>query len=351
MRRSPYNRQGRFPLRTLRGQLVCPFLKKSCGGLTWGDSTVLDSVDFMGNPPSIIYSQGRLHAIWGMNIDGDSMGIEVFYRSSDDFGLTWSPRIFLSTPERIPHIVDSQFPEAYADPFGHIIVTWFDYKYGSMCGTTGDILGRISTDNGTSWLEESRLTFTQSGGASSPVFLNNTFFAVWSDYWLNGCGYAKIEYATSVDTGQSWTSPEVITGNEVFGENDPFLFHYIHGNDTIFNCLFDRGNTYFTRDKPFPTGIEPSQNSNLIDLQITVYPNAFNSSTMITFENPKGDNGEIEIFDINGRIIWKKSISGKEGRIIWDATNEGGTKICSGIYFVRFRTTWAEKTVKVVFIK
>jgi hypothetical protein len=45
----------------------------------------------------------------------------------------------------------SQWSYLYASPEGVLVASWYDYKYGSGgSGFAGDILYRISTDNGES---------------------------------------------------------------------------------------------------------------------------------------------------------------------------------------------------------
>jgi hypothetical protein len=335
-----------------RANFYILFIRSLDGGLTWTDSTVLDTINFMGYHPSILYSEGRLHAIYSMNIDGDSVGIEVYYRSSDDFGLSWAPRIPLSTAERLPHIVDSQGPSAYADTEGHVVIAWFDYKYGSYCGVTGDILARVSTDNGTSWFAESRLTYSQSGGASSCLIIKNIINVVWEDGWPDGCSYPKIEYATSSDWGQTWSVAEIITGPDIRAEMAPMLFCNFQGDDTLFHCLFDVNfATYYMRDREFVTNVGPIQEVRRKILKIGAYPNVFNSSATITIESSEGSDVEVEIFNINGQVIWRRTVSGKEGRVIWDATDNWDVRVCSGMYFVRVRTSWSERATRLIFVK
>jgi len=113
-------------------------------GVTWRDSTVADPASWgMDNAQKMLYSGGVVHIVYRMGIL-DSTGYEIFYRRSADLGMTWSERDMISEFD----IYHGQGPSAAADIAGNLMAAWFDYKYGSMCGFTGDILTRNSTDNG-----------------------------------------------------------------------------------------------------------------------------------------------------------------------------------------------------------
>jgi len=326
-------------------------------GLTWGDSSVVDTATGMSYPPTILYSSGRLHMVYQILPD-DSTGVEIFYSSSDDLGLTWSTRVALSTTEHWPSIEHSQFPSAYADSQGNIIAAWYDYKYGSGCGGwTGDILTRVSTDNGNSWLPEGRITDTHTGEASSCLILNGTFYVAWMDNNPLGCDYPKIMLSSSSDRGQSWSEPEVITGNGLAVERSPFLLSGREGTDTLVHCFYDvydpsyGTDLYYVRNKSFYSDRKPIPRNQPVFLNIRAYPNVFNSTTLISFENSEGGDVQLEIFDVNGKKVWSRCVSGKEGSTVWDAVDNGGAKICSGIYFVRATSKEDFSVIKLLYLK
>jgi len=329
-------------------------------GVTWQDSTTVENGSIIIDaPPSILYSQERLHLVYQLNLIGDSMGIEIYHRFSDDYGLTWTDRYPLSEPEQYPNIKHGQVPSAFIDSDGNIIGAWYDYKYGSYCGFTGDILARISTDNGQTWLPESRITYTQSGSRSSCIILNNKIYAVWNDYYPLGCSCAKIMYSESGDWGVSWTEPEVISGATETMELSPALVYTINSIDTIFHCIISkyydeptRSDLFYFRSEEF-TSVEFDEINILPkDLEISIYPNPFNSSTRITFENWEGGYINIDIFNLSGqKIKFYKSGEQKGGTIVWDGTDAAANKISSGIYFVRVSAPKRTKTIKLIYLR
>jgi hypothetical protein len=86
------------------------------------------------------------------------------------------------------------------------------------------------------------------------------------------------------------------------------------------------------------------------------YPNPFNSSTVIVYDEPceKGGDVRIEIYNLRGERVRSLSVStGKEGmsRTKWDATDDSGRKVSSGIYFVRARGAGGYATVKLTYLR
>ena len=65
------------------------------------------------------------------------------------------------------------------------------------------------------------------------------------------------------------------------------------------------------------------------------YPNPFNPTTTIRFALPEAGEVSLSIFNMNGQLM-KQMASGKlaSGRhqIVWDATNERGARVASGVY-------------------
>ncbi len=338
------------------------FFRSLDAGETWQDSTVIEQGPLIIiQPPRLLYAGDRLHFIHPMSVDVDSFGYEVYYRNSDDFGITWSDRIILSPAEPIPDYRHSQIPSAYADSNGRILVAWMDYRNGSMCGISGDIFYRLSLDNGDTWEPWGSITNTQSGEGSYCLILGDKFHVAWTDNWLLGCGYPKVTYSMSADTGWSWETPESISGQDVATEGAPRLAHTILGTDTVLHCFYwkhtesNGGSLFYIRNPDFVSAVDGTDMPLPKRLQLVAYPNPFNSNIMLTLIGSKGGDEIIEIFDIHGRLVKKLELSSDEGgnknNAIWDATDNTGRRVSSGVYFARARAGGFDTAIKILYLK
>ncbi len=82
-------------------------------------------------------------------------------------------------------------------------------------------------------------------------------------------------------------------------------------------------------------------------------PNPAHSRVLISFVLPGRQNVSVTIFDVSGRKVWSyESIMGA-GRheIVWDTRTAGGTRVKSGIYFVRFRADKREVRQKLLIVR
>ncbi len=84
------------------------------------------------------------------------------------------------------------------------------------------------------------------------------------------------------------------------------------------------------------------------------YPNPFNPVTQIEFAIPHKSMVSLKIYDINGKLVRTLSNSVKtQGvyRSVWNATNDQGLKVSSGVYFYQLQTDDRIMTKKMLFIK
>jgi len=79
------------------------------------------------------------------------------------------------------------------------------------------------------------------------------------------------------------------------------------------------------------------------------YPNPFNSVTKISYGLPEKALVSLKVFDTNGRLVTtllNGKIEAGHHNTVWN-----GTKITSGIYFIRFKTERETRTSRVVLVK
>lgn len=75
-------------------------------------------------------------------------------------------------------------------------------------------------------------------------------------------------------------------------------------------------------------------------LGLSNHPNPFNPSTTITFSLPRTEHVTVDIYNIRGqkvRTLMDSPLSAGEHTIEWNSTDDGGSRVASGIYFCRLQ--------------
>jgi hypothetical protein len=282
------------------------------------------------------YSLGRVHLVY-QEFSWTSMNTEIFYARSDDWGQQWSDPIVVSDDSA----AISQWPYLFATDDGRIIVSWFDYKYGSGGGGfTGDILYRLSPDNGESWGPEMRLTYDQSSTDSRSWIMGDHVGMLWEKSWMQ----PDIYYAESSDMGQTWTPEENLTNSTgasdledlIIWDNNLYLFWTDARDDPPW------GDDIYFRKASVSTGIDEHSGAAVLpqEVGISAYPNPFNSSITIS----TNQDAPIAIYDITGRRI--TTLHAENGKVVWDASGYS-----SGVYFARVVGGEASKSIKLILLK
>jgi hypothetical protein len=293
------------------------------------------------------YSLGRIHLLYQDSSSVENL-TEVFYAHSEDWGESWS------TPSVISDncCQHSQWPYLFATEDGILIASWYDYKYGSGGdGFAGDILYRMTTDNGETWGEEMQLTDHHEATASRSFICGNQVGILWEDTRFSFFT-PEFYYAESSDFGQTWSdeirlteAPGATTSPDLHQEGgELFLFW----NDARHDPPFGE-EVYFRKGEISQTSIEAPNGSLPNRHRLESYPNPFNSTTVLTLGGWEGGDVEIKIYDILGNLA--RTLLAKEGKATWDALDNSGRKVSSGIYFARARGTAGYSTVKLIYLR
>lgn len=83
-------------------------------------------------------------------------------------------------------------------------------------------------------------------------------------------------------------------------------------------------------------------------------PNPFNPITEIAYGLPAASHVTLKVYNITGQVVKTLVDSYQQaGRhtVRWDATNDYGRRVASGVYFYRFETAEFQKTVKMTLLK
>jgi len=84
------------------------------------------------------------------------------------------------------------------------------------------------------------------------------------------------------------------------------------------------------------------------------FPNPFNPETVISFTLPKAVDVEIKIFDALGsevRTLINENRTAGKHNIYWNATDNFGNRVSSGVYFYTIRADNFVETKKMVLMK
>jgi hypothetical protein len=93
------------------------------------------------------------------------------------------------------------------------------------------------------------------------------------------------------------------------------------------------------------------------ELQPVLYqnrPNPFNPTTVISYELADAGDVELRVYNVRGALVKVlESAYRPAGRhdITWDATNDRGERVASGVYFYQLQTAAFSRTRKMVFLR
>ncbi len=177
------------------------FYKRSTdAGITWSADTLMYTLNYgFCEFPNIAVSGTFVHIIWVARF---SLGnYHIAYRRSTDAGITWGPSILLGS-----NVPTRDYP-SFAVSGTYLHVVWQDFSQGS----DPEIYYKRSTDGGTTWEADTRITFnTNSSNFPCIAVSGSNVHVVWQD---QRDGNWEIYYKGSTDGGINWGSDTRLTNN------------------------------------------------------------------------------------------------------------------------------------------
>jgi hypothetical protein len=179
------------------------YKRSTDGGLSWGADTRLTNTNNSSSElASVSVSGSAVHLVWLDYRDGNA---EIYYKRSTDDGSSWETDLRLTN-----NTFDSQSPSlSVSGQFLHTV--WYDNRDGNY-----EIYYKRSTDGGTSWGTDTRLT-NNSGQSWYPSVSvsGSSVHVVWYD---GRDGNDEIYYKRSTDAGLSWGADTRLTNNAAISQ-------------------------------------------------------------------------------------------------------------------------------------
>ena len=141
---------------------------------------------------------GKLWVVW----DSWRSDNNIWYKTSDDNGATWSADTQLTTDPGSDYD-----PAIMQASDGTIWVAWYSWRSGNA-----DIWYKTSTDGGVTWSDAVQLT-TDPNSDYGPAITQTSDGTIWIVWYSYRSGNADLWCKTSIDGGASWSAEAQIDGN------------------------------------------------------------------------------------------------------------------------------------------
>ncbi len=319
--------------------LIYEFIKSTNGGQTWSEPEELlrlYDADFM----DMACRGDTIFLVWAGRYSSDDRW-ESYYMKSNDAGENWTEALLLSEPDTI----GSHHPSISINDTGEIVVCWCDGKF-SPNPWNGDLFVRYSYDMGETWTNEEQIYFNHWAAFPRVIWQGDSIHVVWQDDDIWG----GINYMLSPDNGLTWEDQQRLD-NDTYFSTYPDLALSDSSVHAVWSNYVDTepgSGIYYCRWEPEVSA--PDLVPENYHISLVSYPNPFNSTTMINYQNIEG--GDIEIYDIRGRLVNTLVLGDcKEGKITWDGTDLSGKKVSTGVYFAKAETPQGLTSNKLIFLK
>ncbi len=319
------------------------YKRSTDGGTSWGADTRLTINAALSYSSSVAVSGTVVHVVWYDQRDGN---FEIYYKRSTDGGISWGADTRLTN-----NTANSAFPSvAVSGQVVHVI--WMDERDGF---NNYEIYYKRSTDGGTSWGADTRLTNDPAPSWRPSVAVSGTVVhIVWLDY--RDVNY-EIYYKRSTDGGVNWGADTRLTNAP---ENSLYASVSVSGSavHVVWEDARDGGyeEIYYKRDPTGnPVGIINinSEIPNQFSL-LQNYPNPFNPSTKIQFALPKSSFAKVVVYDMLGKeieTIVNEQLNAGTYEADFPAPSGDGSKLSSGVYYYKLTAGVYSETKKMVLMK
>lgn len=247
---------------------------------------------------------------------------------------------------------------------------WTAVGVGSGGGTTpGNYITQESESNSTASTADGPVGLSVAVSASISSWSDKDifYFNVTGTGWVNisvdaATGkdldwylYHESNLSSYVKRGYTASDPEAHNYNITqTGKYYLKVVGYSYATDN-YTLLLKAGQhiDYSWKDRSFGEQDEVTDTPLTFELQ-EAYPNPFNPSTTLGFTIPEEGKVELRVYNTLGQLvktIVNEDLEKGKHQYKWDAKNESGATLPSGVYFIVFKSGDYVKTSKVMFMK
>ena len=192
------------------------------------------------------------------------------------------------------------------------------------------------------------LVLCRSSGEFSVIFPDVTNYVGDFDFGLGSAG----------DAVRLYDAMGILVDEVYFGSESPWvtepngngptleLRHFTYDNskaDSWKSSLVYLGTP--GRENSITTDVQDIAD-NLQQKKLKIYPNPFSNETLITWENNNYAPMEIRIFTMDGRLVYRNTVS--NGELVWDGTSDNHQRLNPGIYICNVQSEGKYYTEKLV---
>jgi len=279
---------------------------------------------------------------------------QIAVKKSTNRGVTWGNAEKLST-----NLYDKSDPKAAGPRYPGTIAVWVAY---SEKNTSDDWNLRYAYSTGTTWSKGLSLA----GGTGSDKQLCDLKCArgsptVHAVYCSDETGTRKIYYInTTTSNPTDWSDTLSIPGVRPTLAHTPEISFYQYSPVVFFSWGFgipyENPTNLYVNAGHF-TGVDEEEEELSPPNEFSLsqnYPNPFNLSTQIEFTLPHSGSVSLDIYDILGRkvrTLVSEDLSSGYKSVFWDAKNDVGKDVSSGIYFYQLRIGDFSEAKKMLLLK
>lgn len=267
-------------------------------GTSWSQDTGLTTNSNFLVGPSVSVWGLNVHLVWG---DARTGRAGTFYKKSTDNGTTWSQDTCVSCSSNTNVVYPS-----ISCCGSNVHIVWMNNPSGVNC----NLYYKFSTDNGTTWSQDIRLTYSTGNSMFPAISVSGSYVhVVWVD---DREGNPKIFYKRSSNNGSTWSQDSCLT-------NGPDTSYYASISSSgasvhvVWKDKRDGGNGEVYYKHSTDNGTSWSQDTRLtFDPALPRYPavSSYGSKVGVIFgDNRNGNN--IEIYfksSSDGGMSWSQDV-------------------------------------------